>query len=221
MKRDALTNKRSSLAVCNHPGTLRLIGGIAWSIISKPAQFPPRPTVWGRAMSEIWKEVPDYEGLYSVSDQGRVRRDVRRANWKAGGYLKPTVSGKGYLYVSLTSADGTRKTWRLHRLVSHTFDGPIPEAIEINHKNGVKGDNRRSNLERCSRSDNMIHASKHGLLDPPRGVEHHRTTLKPDDVRAIRKARGKATCKRLAERFGVGASTISRIQRREAWKHIR
>lgn len=103
---------------------------------------------------EVWKPIPWYEGLYWVSDLGRVKS----LNYNHTGkekILKPGKNGKSdYLYVVLCKG-GERKNCYVHRLVWISFNGPIPEGYEINHINEDKQDNRLENLNLLSRKANL------------------------------------------------------------------
>lgn len=109
---------------------------------------------------EIWKDVPNYEGLYEVSNLGNVRsKDRKKWNGKVfytqkGRLLKQNFDGKGnYLFVGLYK-DGKIKQINIHRLVAIAFI-PNPNNLPcINHKNEVKTDNRAENLEWCTISYN-------------------------------------------------------------------
>lgn len=112
------------------------------------------------AEGEEWKPVVGYEGYYEASSYGNIR-SLPRTTTK-GKVLKQHINSRnGYAYVSL-SKNNIRKTRRVHRLIAAAFWGDSPE-MQINHKNGVKTDNRLDNLEYCTQSDNMKHAYRTGL----------------------------------------------------------
>lgn len=94
-----------------------------------------------------WQPIDD---LYEVSCDGQVRR--------CGVNIRQSVTDKGYKRVTVNG-----RSMSVHRLVATAF---IPNPLlkkEVNHKNGVKGDNRSDNLEWCTRSENMAHAYATGL----------------------------------------------------------
>lgn len=120
-------------------------------------------------MEEIWKEIKDYPN-YEVSNFGRVRTlkyfsNVTKKYYDRILVLKQKTSYCGYNHVGLSNKDG-RKTKVVHKLVAKAFI-PNPNNLrEINHKDGNKQNNSVTNLEWCSRSDNIKHAYKMGLKKP-------------------------------------------------------
>lgn len=96
---------------------------------------------------ENWRDINGYEGLYQVSDEGRVF-SVRRNM-----IMKPTVNKGGYLIVNLTAKDGKQKVYNLHTLVANAFLEKTGD--EINHKDEDKTNNRIDNLEWCDRQYNI------------------------------------------------------------------
>jgi hypothetical protein len=109
-------------------------------------------------MSEQWKDVSGYEGIYQVSDLGRCRNATGR-------FLAPNRITSGYLAYHLHRA-GARKAVTAHKLVAQAFLPPLEGATEINHLNGDKSDNREVNLQRVTRLQNVRHAREEGLHDP-------------------------------------------------------
>ena len=104
--------------------------------------------------TEIWKPKKDYEGLYEVSNFGRVKSlGNGNSNNSKPRILKPFKVGSGYLQVQL-SKDGKHKTCKIHRLVAETFI-PNPNNLPcVNHKDENKTNNSVENLEWCSHEYN-------------------------------------------------------------------
>ena len=105
-------------------------------------------------VNELWKDVKGYEGLYQVSNYGRVKSltrtmvDNRCTRTFKGQLLKPmTHNGKQpYLYVSLSKCGNIKKVF-IHRLVAETFLHNLDNKPQVNHKDGNARNNLVSNLE--------------------------------------------------------------------------
>ena len=114
---------------------------------------------------EIWKDIEGYENKYQISNLGNVKS---LETWTGDKYikrekiLKNMVYGNGYYYVCL-SKNGKVKKYKVNRLVAQAFI-PNPENKPFtNHIDGDKLNNNVDNLEWCTQSENMKHASKMGL----------------------------------------------------------
>lgn len=158
---------------------------------------------------EEWRPVVGTDGKYEVSSLGRVR------NAKTGKVCVASVSDRGYLRLHRRSIHGTS---RVHRMVAIAFLGPVPPGMEVNHINGNKADNRVVNLEYTSRSGNMKHGFKAGIIKRRLGEDRHQSKLKNHHVLYIRAS--DATASDLSKMLGVSKRTISAIRRRDTWKHI-
>ena len=107
-------------------------------------------------MKEIWKPVIGYEGLYEVSSMGRLKRKHRisaQGRVLEEKIMKTPIGVQGYKIVGLR--DGTSKSFRLHSLIAQAFLGPKPSGYVIDHLNGVRHDNRVSNLEYVTPRENI------------------------------------------------------------------
>ena len=106
-------------------------------------------------MREIWKDIKGYEGLYEISDSGRIRNS-------RGKILKQSIGTSGY-YTTHLYNHTKRQTVMAHRLVAKTFV-PNPEnKREVNHINGNKTDNRAQNLEWVTPRENITHSYANSL----------------------------------------------------------
>lgn len=128
---------------------------------------------------------------------------------------RPVGSVKRTGYVEIW--DGSRRVLA-HRYIWESVHGEIPEGLQINHKNGIKTDNRLCNLEVVTPSENLLHACRTGLKPSLVGMQMPNAKLKDQDVREIR--RSNESQYSLAARFGVHQSIISEIRSRKRWKHL-
>ncbi|WP_433708684.1 NUMOD4 motif-containing HNH endonuclease [Paenibacillus illinoisensis] len=111
---------------------------------------------------EEWLPVLNYEGLYEVSNLGRVKR-LRSSDTSKEKVLKPQIQRDGYQRVTL-SKRGQKKRLAIHRLVAIAFI-PNPENKEqVNHLDADKLNNNLTNLHWATRKENMAHAITHGLM---------------------------------------------------------
>jgi hypothetical protein len=114
-------------------------------------------------VSEIWIPCFNYENKYEVSNTGKIRKIKTKRE------LVGHISRKGYRRVSL-SKDNKNTNQTIHRLVIQSFIGDMPNKV-VNHKNGIKTDNRLENLEWVTISENTQHSFNNGLQIHKKGLE--------------------------------------------------
>lgn len=176
---------------------------------------------------EIWKDINEYEGLYQISNTGRVKSLERMAKIRWDGKyrtipekIKTPNCRSGYLRVGL-SKDGKNKIYSVHRLVAEAFIPNPHNKPYINHKNGVKIDNRVSNLEWCTHSENKKHSFATGLENNI-GENHPRSKFTDEDIRTIKTRLSIGEMGRyIAKDYGVAETTISMIKVGKLWSHIK
>ena len=111
-------------------------------------------------MSEEWRPIEGYEGLYEVSNTGRVRSLDRYCyRLHKGKVLSPAKDTDGYLQVVL-HCNGKQHQRKVHRLVAQAFIENPDNLPEVNHKDEDKTNNRVDNLEWCDRSYNINYGSR-------------------------------------------------------------
>lgn len=177
-------------------------------------------------MSEQWRAVPGFEGLYEVSDLGRVRSLDRAETvgnrWGSktrrfvpGRVLALKRAGRGYRAVAL-SVRGEVTYANVHRLVLRAFVGERGDGQETRHLNGVRHDNRLLNLVYGTGAENQADRERHGTGQ--RGERNASHKLTTEDVLAIRSAR--ASQATIARQFGISQGQVWRILQRQQWSHV-
>lgn len=146
---------------------------------------------------------------YSIDNDG----NIYSTNYKNSGkvrMLSPALDAKGYLKTVLHG-----KSTRVHRFIAvHLV--PNPEGLpHINHKNGVKTDNRVENLEWCTNKSNIEHAYRMGLIKTKSKWEHHNSVLSQSDYLYIKEqVELGRSFRSLSREFGRDKSVISRAYKR-------
>lgn len=180
-------------------------------------------------MDIVWKDVPGFEGYYSVSSDGRVLSVDRviecAPSISAGrvGYtrrirariMRTTRDEAGRIRVTL-SRDYIQTCHLVHTLVAAAFIGPLPPGLQVCHDDGNASNNAATNLYYGTPKQNAADKFRHGTQAV--GERAHMAKLTTPQVRAIQSAVG-LTQRELAERFGVCQSQIGRIRNGTQWRH--
>lgn len=163
-------------------------------------------------MKEQWRDVPGYEGLYRVSDHGRVFGVLR------GGVLSPYLSNKERAMVTLYRRGACERV-RTYRLVLLAFRGPPPKNTVACHNDGNPHNNHISNLRWDTTKNNHADKYKHGTAQT--GENHPRNRFTEQDVLRMREMRRfGAKFTEIANVFGTAGTVVGRICRRQSWTHI-
>ncbi len=164
--------------------------------------------------NEIWKPILGYEH-YQVSNMGRVMGKV---------ILKAATGVGKYLYVSLSKNNKT-KSCKVHRLVAIAFIENPENKPQVNHKKGVKSDNRASELEWMTRDENLQHARDNKLFYGNRNQKGELNNgAKLDNAKVVEILElyksGGYTQAALAKQFKVSVANINKIVVGEYWGHL-
>ena len=180
-----------------------------------------------------FRPIPSTNGHYEASADGIIRsvdRVVLRSDGKPlrviGRVLRTTVSNRGYERTSIVT-DGKARRAGVHQLVAEAWLPKPPRKIGshrgkfvVNHKDGNKLNNHVSNLEYIASTANIFHARAHGLLSA-KGEKNPHARLTEEQVVEIRNLYSEGwTQVRLAERFGIDQTSVSRIVLRKSWAHV-
>lgn len=158
---------------------------------------------------ETWVPVPGFND-YEVSQGGVIRRAVK-GRWPAGKVLRPGSQTNGYQVVMLWR-DRRQHARRVHSVVAEAFLGPRPEGHDVNHRDCDRTNNAASNLEYLTRAENCRHSALADRLG---------NKLENADIKEIRQlvASGR-TQESVGRMFGVTQAIVSKIARRQLWKHV-
>ena len=149
-------------------------------------------------------------GNYIVYSDGRIfsKRKLK--------FMKPCVNMNGYCHNRI---DGKNNV-PFHQIIAHAFILNPENKPCVNHKNGIKSDNRVENLEWVTSSENNLHALKTGLKIKRIGREHHRSKLTRDEVIDIRSNYYLTSKKEMAEKYGLERRTIYNIVKMKSYANV-
>jgi len=170
---------------------------------------------------EYWRAVPDLEHL-EASYCGKVRSVQIRVNtWYGTRKVKEKVLKQGFNSCGYLRVSCKRKPKLVHRIIALAFCPGHEAGLTVNHINGIKTDNRASNLEWMSQRKNYDHAMENDLTAA--GVKNANAILTDQDVVRIRKrwngGNGQSQTA-IAAQYDVSASTVHLIVQRKYWRHI-
>lgn len=179
----------------------------------------------------LWKDIPGYEGLYRVSENGDVMslpRTIASQRYASGvkrikgGLLRGFVKDGNRRSVRLVDSEGKTERWYVAHLVALAFIGPWPDGAEcVRHLNDDPSNDQKDNLAYGTIANNVADSIANGTF--PRGEKNGHAKLTAADVVAIREAircgkRGIQT--ELATRYGVAQSVITKIKWGHSWAHV-
>lgn len=174
-------------------------------------------------MTEIWKDVIGYEGLYQISNLGNIKSLDRVLKNRWGNYIrKGAVMALNmcnrYAAINLF-VNWKFKHCKIHRLVAIAFIPNHENKPEVNHINGNRYDNRAENLEWVTTSENELHAYRTGLKKSMYGDKNPAARLSYKKVDEIKKkySSEKISMSKLAEQYGVSKSTIFNALSNNFW----
>lgn len=175
-----------------------------------------------------WENPTPYEGDLGTDPTGRIASLIRDGcveirggrlwkKWEArrGVLPEPKIAdredSRGYCTIRLT-LDGDSLMAMTHRVITTYYYGPIPSGMQVNHRNGIKNDNRIRNLEVVYPQENAKHAADTGLTKGVRGNSNSNATLSDEDVAGIILG-GRVGESRdvIAENYGISKAQVSRI----------
>jgi len=173
-------------------------------------------------VKEEWKDAVGYEGVYQVSNMGKVRSVNRKdacGHQRKGRVLRPSRDSDGYPVIVLRK-NNKRISNRVHHLILEAFVGPRPEGMECCHIDGTKR-NVSTNLEWNTHSKNILDCTKHGTNVDNHGSKSGMSKLTEEDIPNIRDELAAGFFLReIGEKYGVSRSTISDIKQGKTWTHV-
>lgn len=165
-------------------------------------------------------DISGYEGLYAITEDGKVWSYERKGQGAhPAKFLTIRKNPQGYLWIILYK-NWVGKGYRIHRLVAQAYIPNLENKPQVNHKNGIKSDNRIENLEWCTAEQNQKHANDMGLRSS-RGINNSNARLNDTKVRVIRQLYAEnVSLREIAAKFGIAGKTVREICARRRWAHI-
>lgn len=148
-------------------------------------------------MQEEWRPVVGYEGLYEVSNLGRVRRIK---------IIEPTKKKHGYMQISFVDRNRVRKSFRLHRIVAEAFLPNPNGKPQVNHKDENPENNRVENLEWATAAENTNYGSRTARAAAKNGSKTPIVQIDPQTLKVIAEYPGQSAA---AKATGITVSCIN------------
>lgn len=171
-------------------------------------------------IEEAWKPISGYDGIYEVSDLGRVRsldRIVRGRRFRGIVLAQSKMKSGGYCCVGLSDGPNGVRTGKIHQLVCAAFIGPVPPGQMPLHGDGNPENNALSNLRYGTGAENVADAKAHGTFKV--GSARSQSKLNEFSAAAIRALRGKWTRETLAMLFEVSTGAVQQVHQGKTWGH--
>lgn len=164
---------------------------------------------------EVWKPIINFEGLYEISNFGRVK-SLGNNKYKVDKIIKHCISKNGYAYCTLW-INCKQKKYKIHRLIAIHFI-PNPENKPfINHIDSNRMNNSIENLEWCTQKENIHHAINNGRMDF-NGEKNPSAKLNKSDVYNIKKLHNNlVSIKDLSTKYSVSDVSIRNIINDKTW----
>ena len=165
---------------------------------------------------EVWRDVVGYEGLYSVSDEGRIYGHKR-----GGRVLRTPLYGHGYRYINASKCGVVRKK-KVHHIVCEAFNGPRKPGQVCRHLDGNQHNNIPSNLKWGTPTENAQDAIRHGthICLHQNGQKNTNAKLLASQVIEIRQKAKSMTQTAIAIEYGISQQNVDSIIKRKSWRHI-
>lgn len=178
--------------------------------------------------AEEWRFVVGYEGFYEISNKGNLRalerKGIYQGRWNSKSKMtfrardmKICSTPTGYQYAAIKRPNEKSVKHLIHRLVMQAFIGsPSADRFQVNHKNGIKADNRLENLEYCSASENLLHLTH--VLKRKIGGAGGRSKLTKEQAISI--LSDNRALKEIGADYGITLQAVWLLKNKKNWKHL-
>lgn len=134
---------------------------------------------------ESWKDIKGYEGLYQISNLGRIKSFKTS---KSGKYMTPKNDSRGYLQIQLSNNDKVKKNFKIHRLVAQAFIPNPDNKPCIDHINTIRDDNRVENLRWVTHKEN---SNNELSIEHYKNVESHHNKHTQEQINKIKETKAR------------------------------